>query len=122
MTWRGPSTPRDELLGTYTWRVRIRKYWEAKRLPCSICGREIQYGPNTRYLPGTHKLNPRALVVGHITSRYYAKRAGWTEAQINSIANTRTECVACSNRSGQQLGARVKNNRQQRQRTDRDRW
>jgi hypothetical protein len=90
MTWRGPATPRDELLGTYTWRVR--------------------------------KLNPRALVVGHVTPRYYAKRAGWTEAQINSIANTRPECVQCSNRSGQQLGARVKNNRQQRRRDDHDRW
>jgi hypothetical protein len=32
MAWRGPATPRDPLLGTYTWRVRIRKYWEAKRL------------------------------------------------------------------------------------------
>jgi hypothetical protein len=122
MAWRGPATPRDPLLATYTWRVTIRRYWVAKRLPCSICGRAIDYRPNSRYLPGTRKLNPRALVVGHIVSRYTAKRMGWSEAEINSISNTRPECVQCSNRSGQQLGARVKNNRQQRRLDDRDRW
>jgi hypothetical protein len=123
MAWRGPPTRRDELLGTYKWRVTIRKYWVAKRLPCSICRRAIDYRPNSRYLPGTRKLNPRALVVGHIVSRYAAKRMGWTEAMINSVSNTRPECVACSNRSGQQLGARVKNSQQQVRRTDdRDRW
>ena len=36
MTWRGPTKPRDPPLGTYTWRVRIRKYWIARRLPCAV--------------------------------------------------------------------------------------
>jgi hypothetical protein len=110
MTWRGPTTPRDELLGTYTWRVRIRKYWMARRLPCAVCHRAIDYdGP--RFLPGTRKVNPRALVVGHIVGRYQAKQLGWTQTQINSINNTRPECVACSNKSGQRLGAQVQRSR-----------
>jgi len=53
-------------------------------------------------------MNPKALVVGHIVSRYAARRAGWTEAEINALSNTQPECQACSNRSGAQLGQRVR--------------
>ena len=115
MTWRGPKTAasRDPLLHGTAWR-QIRKHWLTLRLPCARCGRAIAYdGP--QYLidsRGRRRQNPRYLVVGHIVSRYQARRMGWTEAQINSLTNTQPECVACSNRSGAQLGQRVQATRQ----------
>lgn len=107
--WRGPRTPPDPLLTTHHWRTTIRPYWQRLRLPCARCQRLIDYdGP--RYLTtttGRRKLNPRYLVVGHIVSRYDAKRQGWTEQQINALSNTQQECQDCSNRSGALLGQRV---------------
>jgi hypothetical protein len=83
---------------------RNRQYWQRLRLPCAVCSRAIDYdGPN---LIGGRQ-NPRALVVGHRVSRFAAKRAGWSEAMINSTANTQPECRACSNRTGAQLGRKV---------------
>jgi hypothetical protein len=102
MAWRGPrSAGKDPLLARASHYKRNRQYWQRLRLPCAVCGRPIDYdGPNL--ISG--RQNPRALVVGHRVSRYAAKRAGWSEAMINSTANTRPECRACSNRSGARLG------------------
>jgi hypothetical protein len=105
MVWRGPkSAGKDPLLARASHYKRNRQYWQRLRLPCAVCGRAIDYdGP--RYIGG--RQNPRALVVGHIVSRYHAKRLGWTEQQINSISNTQPECQSCSNRTGARLGAQV---------------
>ena len=110
MPWRGPKTAasRDPLLHSTAWRRTIRQHWQRLRLPCARCRRPIDYdGPQYLVVRGRKKQNPRYLVVGHIVSRYEAKRRGWTEQQINSLTNTQPECVACSNRSGAQLGQRV---------------
>jgi 5-methylcytosine-specific restriction endonuclease McrA len=119
--WRGPQKPSDPLL-TATSHKRNKAHWRRLRLPCQLCGRQIDYtGP--RYLNG--KQNPASLVVGHVVSRYHAKRMGWSEAEINSLANSRPECQACSNRMGASLGATVKNGRHggvRFSRTDADRW
>jgi len=68
---------------------RNRQHWIKKRLPCAICGRPIDYdGP--RYING--RQNPAVFVRDHITPRSLARRAGWTEQMINSLANTRPSC------------------------------
>jgi hypothetical protein len=105
VTWRGPkSAGKDPLLARASHYKRNRQYWQHLRLPCAMCGHPIDYdGPNI--IGG--RQNPRALVVGHVVSRYHAKRMGWSEAMINSVSNTRPECRACSNRSGAQLGRQV---------------
>ena len=94
-TKRGASDP---ALTSRAWRAH-RAYWTAQRLPCSRCGGPIDYG-DPRYLPGTRRLNPRYLVVGHIVSRRQARLLGWPEQRINARANTQPECQDCSNRSG----------------------
>jgi hypothetical protein len=105
MVWRGPkSAGKDPLLARASHYRRNRQYWQRLRLPCAVCGQPIDYdGPNL--IAG--RQNPRALVVGHRVSRYAAKRAGWSEALINSTANTQPECRTCSNRTGAQLGQQV---------------
>ena len=105
MTWRGPrKSGKDPLLAKAAHYKRNRDHFIRLRLPCAVCHRPIDYdGP--RYING--KQNPRALVVGHIVSRYMAKRLGWTEAQINALSNSQPECQACSNRTGAQLGQKV---------------
>jgi 5-methylcytosine-specific restriction endonuclease McrA len=124
MTWRGPrESGKDPLLARSSHYKRNRKHWQRLRLPCAVCGRPIDYdGP--RYVNG--RQNGRALVVGHIVSRYHAKRLGWTEAMINSISNSQPECQRCSNRTGAQLGQRVQHaNAKIRVKvgaSDRDRW
>jgi hypothetical protein len=119
--WRGPRVGgKDPLLGTTAHR-RNRKHWQRLRLPCVVCHRAIDYdGPTV--ING--RVNPRSLVVGHRVSRYEAKRAGWTEAMINSLSNSQPECRACSNRTGAQLGFKVQqaNAKVRTGRTDRDRW
>lgn len=109
MTWRGPRTTTDPLLATQAWRTTIRNHWKRLQLPCARCGRAIDYtGPRYYLLPnGKRKLNPRYLVVGHRVSRHHARIMGWTDEQINDINNTQPECLACSNRSGAQLGGKV---------------
>lgn len=105
MTWRGPrKSGKDPLLARASHYKRNRLYWQRLRLPCAVCGRAIDYdGPSTT----NGRQNPRALVVGHKTSRYLAKRLGWSEAMINSVSNTQPECRACSNRIGARLGRQV---------------
>jgi hypothetical protein len=105
VTWRGPKMQaKDPLLARASHYKRNRKHWQRLRLPCAVCRRPIDYdGPNL--ING--KQNLRALVVGHRISRYHAKRMGWSEAMINSTANTQPECRACSNRTGAQLGRQV---------------
>jgi hypothetical protein len=105
VTWRGlRASGKDPLLARASHYKRNRQYWQRLRLPCAVCGRAIDYdGPNI--INGRQNL--RALVVGHVVSRYHAKRMGWSEAMINSAANTQPECRACSNRTGAQLGRQV---------------
>jgi len=124
MAWRGPRTANDPLLTTHHWRVTVRNHWKAKRLPCAVCGRAIDYdGPTfLTTITGKQRLNPRALVVGHIVSRYHAKRYGWTETQINDISNTQPEHRACSNRSGAKLGNRVQRTKQRQIYSTAGRW
>ena len=105
MAWRGPKKQaKDPLLARASHYKRNRKHWQRLGLPCAVCGRLIDYtGPNL--ING--RQNPRALVVGHIVSRYHAKLMGWSEAMINSLQNSQPECRRCSNRSGAQLGRQV---------------
>jgi hypothetical protein len=87
MTWRGPrKSGKDPLLAKAAHYKRNRAHFIRLRLPCAVCHRPIDYdGP--RYING--KQNPRALVVGHIVARYWAKQMGWTDAQT-------THCRTCS--------------------------
>jgi hypothetical protein len=96
---RRSSKGTDPLLQTHHWRVTIRAHWVRQGLPCARCGRPIAYGA-ARYLPGTRRVNPASLVVGHVVGRDQAKRLGWTEVQTNSVANTQPEHSRCSDRSG----------------------
>ena len=108
MPWSRPKSV-DPLLTSQHWRVTIRGHWKRLRLPCAVCGRAIAYdAPRYLIIDGRKRINPRSLVVGHIVSRYEAKRRGWTEQQSNALGNTRPECFACSNRSGAMLGQRVR--------------
>jgi 5-methylcytosine-specific restriction endonuclease McrA len=91
MAWRGPTTPRDPLLDTPLYR-RNRAILKRMRLPCSVCGKSIDY------------TKPGAFVAGHIVSRRKAKLLGWTADQINSLSNLRPECRSCSNRTGAREG------------------
>lgn len=97
----------DPLLTSYTWRTTIRRHWQQQRLPCARCGRPIDYDTG-RYLPGTRRVNPASLAVGHIVGRDQAKRLGWTEQQINALSNTQPEHARCSDRSGAQYGNRLR--------------
>jgi hypothetical protein len=122
MTWRGPrKSGKDPLLAKAAHYKRNRDHFIRLRLPCAVCHRPIDYG-GPRYING--KQNPRALVVGHIVARYWAKQMGWTDAQINSLQNVQPECQSCSNRTGAKLGSMVQRTKQRVRvgRTDRDRW
>jgi hypothetical protein len=99
MPTRRPSKGTDPLLQTYAWRVKVRAHWMLVRGPCARCGGAIAYDA-PRYLPGTRRVNPATLNVGHIVGRDQAKRWGWTEAQVNSVDNTQPEHARCSDRSG----------------------
>jgi hypothetical protein len=115
VVWQGPRTRPDPLLHTAVWRRVIRPYWQRRRLPCQCgCGGQpIDYdGPTHVFVNGQRRLNPASLVIGHIVSRYEARQLGWTEQQINSIANTRPERADHSLRSGAELGERVRQGRQ----------
>ena len=56
---------------------------------------------------GKRRLNPAALVVGHVVSRYEAKRLGWSAEQINASSNTQPERMDHSLCSGGRLGASI---------------
>jgi hypothetical protein len=102
---RRASKGSDPLLTTTEWRVTIRQHWIRQGLPCARCGGAIQYGA-PRYLPGTRRVNPRSLAVGHIVGRDQATRLGWTDQQINAVSNTQPEHARCSDRSGAVYGNR----------------
>lgn len=104
---RRRSKGTDPLLTSKEWRGPIRQHWIRAALPCARCGEQIQYGAR-RYIPGTRKVNPRSLVVGHIVGRHEGKIRGWTDAQINSLENTQPECARCSDRSGAVYGNRLR--------------
>jgi hypothetical protein len=104
---RRASKGTDPLLTTKAWRVDIRQHHIRAGLPCARCGRPIAYGA-PRYLPGTRRVNPRSLVVGHIVGRDQAKRLGWSDEQINDLANTQAECARCSDSSGATYGNRIR--------------
>jgi hypothetical protein len=112
MAWRGSRNGwSDPLLHTSSWRRVIRPYWQRRRLPCQ-CGcwppQPIDYdGPTYVVVNGKRRLNSAALVIGHVISRYEAKRLGWTAAMINDISNTRPERMDHSLRSGGRLGASI---------------
>lgn len=107
---RRASKGSDPLLTTTAWRTTIRQHHIRLGLPCARCGQPIQYGA-PRYLPGTTRVNPRSLVVGHIVGRDAAKRMGWSNEQINALNNTQAECARCSDRSGAVYGNRKRSTR-----------
>jgi hypothetical protein len=96
---RRPSKGTDPLLTSRHWRTTIRQHWIRQRHPCARCGQAIDYD-GTRYLPGTRRVNPASLVVGHIVGRHQAKRMGWSDAEINALTNTQPEHARCSDASG----------------------
>lgn len=104
-----PAPPRraskgaDPLLQTNHWRKVVRAHWIRHARVCARCGRPIDTGL-ARCYPGTRKVHPGSLAVGHIVGRDQAKALGWTEAQINAISNTQPEHARCSDRSGAQYG------------------
>lgn len=100
---RRTSKGTDPLLQSYYWTKVVRPHWKRpeNRRPCARCGLEIDYDA-ARFIPGTRRVNPESLVVGHIVGRHQAKRMGWTDAQIQNISNTQPEHAACSDRSGAQ--------------------
>lgn len=102
---RRPSKGTDPLLQSRAWRVDIRQHHIRLGLPCARCGGAIDYGA-PRYYPGTRRVNPRSLVVGHIVGRDQAKRLGWSDQQINAVSNTQAEHARCSDRSGAVYGNR----------------
>lgn len=100
-TNRGPADP---ALGTTTW-AAIKTYWRRARQPCARCGRPIDYDrPYWLTIAGRRTINPWALHVGHIVSRRRGRALGWTEDQVNALANTRPEHARCSVRSGAREG------------------
>lgn len=102
---RRASKGTDPLLTTREWRVTIRGHWVRLGLPCARCGRAIDYDTG-RYLPGTRRVNPASLVVGHIVGRDVARRIGWTDEQINALENSQPEHARCSDASGARYGNR----------------
>ena len=104
---RRSSKGTDPLLSSHQWTVTIRGYWQQRQGPCARCGHPIDYDAG-RYYPGTRRVNPASLAVGHIVGRHQARRLGWTDAQINSLDNTQPEHARCSDRSGAQYGNRLR--------------
>jgi hypothetical protein len=98
MAW---TKPKDPLLSSPLYR-RNRALLKKMRLPCSVCGKAIDYS------------TPGQFVAGHIVARWKAKRLGWTEPMINSLSNLQPECRECSHRTGAQEGGRVRHQRPRR--------
>lgn len=104
---RRESKGTDPLLSTRHWREVIRPYWIDRGLPCARCGRAIDYRA-ARYLPGTRRVNPASLAVGHIVGRARARALGWPDTMINALSNTQPEHARCSDRSGAVEGNRMR--------------
>lgn len=100
---RRRSKGTDPWLQTYDWRVKVRAHFTAARQPCGVCGGQIDYDGG-RYLPGTRRVNPYSLVVGHVVGRDQAKRMGWTIDRANDLSNLRAEHARCSDRTGARYG------------------
>src|SRR5215217_4274400 len=100
MAWR---SSKDPLLSMPRYR-RNREVLKRQKLPCAVCGRPIACEVAGEF------------VAGHIVARHVAKRLGWTEDRINSLANLRPECRRCSFRTGSREGNRVKRAMRQRPR------
>lgn len=98
----------DPALSSYHWMKVVRPYHQVRGLPCARCGKPIDYQAK-RYIPGTRKVNPISLAVGHIVGRHEARAKGWTEAQINAISNTQPEHARCSDKSGAEYGNALRN-------------
>jgi hypothetical protein len=85
----------DPLLKRADWRAAIA-YWRGSNAPCARCGGRIDRRSKTR--------GPDSLDVGHVVSRYEARRLGWTDEQINALSNTRPEHARCNRADGARLG------------------
>jgi hypothetical protein len=88
----------DPALGTESWK-RIRRYWRANPQPCWRCSKMILYSARFPH--------PLSLAIGHIIGRKEGRMAGYDEAYLNSLQNTRPEHLECSNRSGGQLAQQL---------------
>ena len=62
----------------------------------------------SHFFPGTRRVDPASLVVGHIVGRDLARRAGWSDERINSRENTQPEHARCSSSSGARYGNRLR--------------
>lgn len=91
------SNAGDPLLRRADW-LAVVGYWRKKRGPleCARCGLVIDRTPGQRH--------GGSLDVGHIVSRYDARRMGWTDEQINSLSNSQPECQTCNRAHGARLG------------------
>ena len=109
MPWKG-RRQRDPLLVTAAYRA-ARRYWKQLALPCARCGRPINYDA-PHLIAG--KLNPWAYQLGHKVGRTQARRLGWTDEQINAIANTQPEHQRCNHLAGIKAGHKTQKVRAQR--------
>jgi hypothetical protein len=102
---RRASKGTDPLLQSPYWINVVRPFWKDPRnqRPCARCRGYIDYAA-PRFYPGTRKVNPRSLAVGHIIERHKARAMGWSDDQINDISNTQPECARCSDSSGAKYG------------------
>ena len=98
--FRGGGMPsNDPYLKTPAWQ-KIRAYWLASTEPCARCGGPIDRRRRAR--------GPWALDVGHIVSRYEARRLGWPESEIHSIRNTQPEHRRCNRAAGAMITNQIK--------------
>lgn len=106
MPWDQDERPdrADPQITSAAWR-QLRRQWMARALPCSRCGRPIDYAGG-RFLP-SGKINKNSFVLGHKRSRREARALGWSEAMINDASNLQAEHLGCSNRSGAVLGRAI---------------
>jgi hypothetical protein len=74
----------DPLLKRADWRAAIA-YWRGSNAPCARCGGRIDRRSKTR--------GPDSLDVGHVVSRYEARKLGWTDEQINALSNTQCQSM-----------------------------
>lgn len=89
-----PTMPNDPGLKTKEWH-KIRAFWltgGGRTAPCARCGGEIDRRRGAR--------GPWSLDVGHIVSRYEARRLGWSEDKIHAQENTQAEHRRCNRAAG----------------------
>jgi hypothetical protein len=111
---------RDPWLDHPTWRA-ARAHWERQVIdynPACQATRCQMPGVSITTTPG----QPNSLDVGHITSRYHARRAQWTAEQCNAISNTRPEHARCGRSDGATLGNNNRHGNGVRIPLERDLW